>query len=282
MTNRTNKTRRQLDLSSFKEHLINEEKSQATIQKYLHDITSFLTFASSRPANRETILAYKTHLIEQAYAPASVNSMLAALNSFLDFAGYPGAKVKYLRMQKKTYSTAEKELTRAEYLRLLAVSKNHPQLNLVLQTICGTGIRVSELQYFTLESVRRGEVAIRCKGKNRSILMPGKLRRLLLAYAARRGIKSGPIFVTRNGKQLDRSNIWKQMKALCLAAGVDPRKVFPHNLRKLFARTFYGIEKDIAKLADILGHSSIETTRIYIMTTGLEHRKQLERMNLII
>lgn len=276
------KTQSQPDLDVFRNWLESQEKSSATIWKYLRDVAAFRDFASTLPADRETVLAYKAHLVEQGYAPASINSMLAAINSYLDFAGCPGAKVKYLRMQKKTYSAAEKELTRAEYLRLLTASKNQPQLNLLLQTICGTGIRVSELKYFTVEAARRGEIAIRCKGKNRSILMPEKLRRLLLDFARSHDIRSGAIFCTRTGKPLDRSNIWKRMKSLCSQAGVAPQKVFPHNLRKLFARTFYGIEKDIAKLADILGHSSIETTRIYIMTTGLEHRKQLERMHLIV
>lgn len=270
------------DLEVFRNWLENQEKSSATIWKYLRDVAAFRAFASTLPADRETVLAYKAHLVEKGYAPASINSMLAAINSYLDFAGCSSAKVKYLRMQKKTYSTAEKELTRAEYLRLLMASKNQPQLNLLLQTICGTGIRVSELKYFTVEAAHRGEVAVRCKGKNRSILMPGKLRQLLLEFARSNDIRTGAIFCTRTGKPLDRSNIWKRMKSLCIQAGVAPQKVFPHNLRKLFARTFYGIEKDIAKLADILGHSSIETTRIYIMTTGLEHRKQLERMHLII
>ena len=276
------KTQFQPDLEVFRNWLESQEKSSATILKYLRDVAAFRTFASAWPADRETVLAYKAYLVEQGYAPSSINSMLAAINSYLDFAGYSSAKVKYLRMQKKTYSTAEKELTRAEYLRLLKASKNQPQLNLLLQTICGTGIRVSELKYFTVEATRRGEVAIRCKGKNRSILMPGKLRRLLLDFARSNDIRTGAIFCTRTGKPLDRSNIWKRMKSLCIQASVAPQKVFPHNLRKLFARTFYGIEKDIAKLADILGHSSIETTRIYIMTTGLEHRRQLERMHLII
>lgn len=166
-------------------------------------------------------------------------------------------------------------------MRLLEASQKQEQLNLLLQTICGTGIRVSELKYFTVETVKRGEVTVQCKSKTRTILVPGKLKKLLLNYAKRCRIRSGPIFVTRNGKPLDRSN-WARMKRLCKAAGVNPSKVFPHNLRKLFARTFYGIEKDIAKLADILGHSSIDTTRIYIMTTGIEHRRKIERLGLVV
>ena len=185
-------------------------------------------------------------------------------------------------MLRQTYCAEDKELTKAEYLRLLQVSKKNEQLNLVIQTICGTGIRVSELQYFTVEAVRYGEVTVDCKNKTRTILVPGKLKNLLLNYAKRHGITAGAIFVTRTGKSLNRSNIWAAMKKLCEAAGVKTSKVFPHNLRKLFARTFYGIEKDIAKLADILGHSSINTTRIYIMTTGFEHRRKIERLGLVV
>jgi integrase len=208
--------------------------------------------------------------------------MLASLNSLLDFLGLSACKVKNIRTQRQTYSTEDKELTKAEYLRLLEASKKNEQLNLVIQTICGTGIRVSELRYFTVEAIRSGEVIVDCKNKTRTILVPGKLKKLLLNYAKRHHIIAGPIFITRTGKPLNRSNIWAAMKKLCETAGVKPSKVFPHNLRKLFARTFYGIEKDIAKLADILGHSSINTTRIYIMTTGQEHRQKIERLGLVI
>ena len=212
----------------------------------------------------------------------SINSMLASVNSLLVFLGWSDCKVKNLRCQRQTYCAEEKELSRAEYLRLLKASQHQEQLNLVIQTICSTGIRVSELQYFSLEAVRRGEVTVQCKSKTRTIFVPGKLKKILLNYAKRCGIRSGSIFVTRNGKPLNRSNIWAQMKRLCQRAQVNPAKVFPHNLRKLFARTFYGIEKDIAKLADILGHSSIDTTRIYIMTTGTEHRRKIEKLGLIL
>ena len=190
--------------------------------------------------------------------------------------------MKSIRLQRQTYCAADKELTRGEYMRLLGAAQNRPQLCLLMKTICGTGIRVSELRYFTVEAVRRGEVTIDCKSKTRTNLVPGKLKKLLLDYAKRRSIRTGPIFVTRTGRPLDRSTIWARMKSLCKKAGVNPSKVFPHNLRKLFARTFYGLEKDIAKLADILGHSSIDTTRIYIMTTGVEHRRKLERLGLVV
>ena len=190
--------------------------------------------------------------------------------------------MKNIRLQHQTYCAEEKELTKAEYLRLLEASRKNEQLNLVLQTICGTGIRVSELRFFTVEAVQHGEITVNCKSKTRTILVPGKLRKLLLNYAKQKHITTGAIFVGKSGKPLDRSSIWHQMKQLCRAAGVKESKVFPHNLRKLFARTFYGIEKDIAKLAGILGHSSINTTRIYIMTTGMEHRRKIERLGLVI
>lgn len=269
-------------ITAFRDSMLREEKSPITVEKYSRDARSFLRFAGEREITKELTVAYKKSLVERGYALRSINSMLAALNSLLEFLGLSECKVKSMKCQRRVYSEEQKELTRAEYLRLLEASRNRPQLNLVLQTICSTGIRVSELRYFTVEGIRRGEVSVRCKNKTRTVLVPGKLRKLLLSFAAKRGIVSGEIFITRNGKSLDRSNIWAQMKGLCKAAGVNPSKVFPHNLRKLFARTFYGIEKDIAKLADILGHGSIETTRIYIMTTGTEHRRQLERMKLVI
>lgn len=208
--------------------------------------------------------------------------MLASVNSFLIFMDWPDCKAKSLKVQRQVYCAEEKELTKAKYERLLKAAGKNEQLRLVMETICSTGIRVSELKYFTAEAVRRGEVIVRCKAKTRTILLPGKLRRLLLDYAGKQKIRSGVIFLTGCGKPLDRKAIWAQMKRLCKAAGVKPGKVFPHNLRKLFARTFYGIEKDIAKLADILGHSSVDTTRIYIMTSGTEHRRKLERLGLVV
>ena len=270
------------DIAGFKEHLILEERSAATIQKYIRDIKAFAKYAEGA-VTRETVIAYKKHLQEH-YAVRSVNSMLASINSLFLFLGWHDLKVKALKLQKQVYCPEEKELTKAEYTRLCrtAERKHNERLNLILQTICGTGIRVSELQYITVEAVKHGEAVVNCKAKTRSVFIVKELRQKLLRYAAEQGIKSGMIFVTRTGKPISRTNIWREMKALCVEADVNPQKVFPHNLRHLFARVFYGIEKDIAKLADILGHSSINTTRIYIISTGIEHRRRMENMHLIL
>lgn len=269
-------------IQAFSDYLLWEEKSVATREKYLRDVHAFMLFLGDSAVTKEGVLAWKKNLIGRGYAVRSINSMLASINSLFSFLGWHECKVKNIRLQRQTYCPEEKELTRGEYLRLLEAAKGKEQLNLVLQTICGTGIRVSELRYFTVEALREGEITVTCKSKTRTILVPGKLKKRLLGYAKRQSIRTGAIFVGRNGKPLDRSSIWRKMKQLCRAAGVPESKVFPHNLRKLFARTFYGIEKDIAKLADILGHSSINTTRIYIMTTGEEHRRKIERLGLIV
>ncbi len=270
------------DLLAFERELRREEKSKATIEKYLRDAKVFLTFAGSRSISKELVIGFKQRLVETQYAVSSINSMLASINSLLVFLELSECRAKNLRLQKQTYCTEDKELTKEEYLRLLEAAKDQPQLMLVMETICSTGIRVSELKYFTVEAVRRGEITISCKSKTRNIIVPGKLKKILLDYAAKEKIRAGTIFITKGGKPLDRSNIWAQMKRLCEKARVKKSKVFPHNLRKLFARTFYGIEKDIAKLADILGHSSVNTTRIYIMSTGKEHRRKIERLGLVI
>ncbi len=269
-------------IQSFYQYLIQEEKSTATVEKYLRDARAFAQYVGNEIVTKEVVMAYKKYLQIKEYAVRSINSMLASLNSLLDYLGWSDCRVKSMKQQKQVYCAEEKELTKAEYMRLLDAAKNSPQLRLVIETICGTGIRVSELRFFTVEDVKRGEVVVNCKGKTRTILIPGKLRKLLLDFAKKEEIRSGVIFINRSGKPLNRCCIWARMKALCEDAGVNPSKVFPHNLRKLFARTFYGIEKDIAKLADILGHSSIDTTRIYIMTTGTEHRKKIERLGLVV
>ena len=269
-------------LETFAAHLRRQEKSAATVEKYRRDAAVFFVFAGDAPVDRTLTVAYKAHLLARGYADRSVNSMLASLNSLLTFLGWEDCKVKSVRLQRAAYCPADRELTRSEYLRLLSAAEGKPRLRLVMETICATGIRVSELRHFTVEAIRRGEVTIRCKGKSRRVLLPGKLRRRLLDYAACSHLQSGPLFLTRGGKPLDRTAIWAQMKALCRRAGVAAEKVFPHNLRHLFARSFYALEKDIAKLADVLGHSSIDTTRIYLMTSGTEHRRQLDRLHLVL
>lgn len=270
------------DIHAFYEYLLEEEKSGATVEKYLRDVRTFFAFAGNWELSKELVIAYKKNLIEKGYAARSINSMLASLNSMLAFLGFSDCRVKNLKVQRPAYCTEDKELTKAEYLRLLEAAKNLPRLKLLMQTICSTGIRISELKYFTVEAIRCGEITVRCKNKTRTILLPGKLKKMLQGYAKKNGIRSGAIFVTRNGHPLNRSNIWSQMKKLCKAAGVKSSKVFPHNLRRLFARTFYRAERDIAKLADLLGHSSIDTTRIYIITTCTEHRKKIERLGLLV
>lgn len=270
-------------IAGFREHLILEERSVATIQKYIRDVKAFMAYAQNSAITKETVIAYKKYLQEN-YAVRSANSMLASINSFFSLFGWNDLKVKSLKLQQQIYCPEEKELTKAEYTRLCkaAQRRHNERLNLILQTICGTGIRVSELQFITVEAAKCGEAVVRCKGKTRAVFIVRELRQKLLRYAAEQNIQSGMIFVTRTGKPISRTNIWREMKALCIEADVNPQKVSPHNLRHLFARVFYGIEKDIAKLADILGHSSINTTRIYIISTGTEHRQRMENMRLII
>lgn len=270
-------------IKSFEEYLLNEERSAATIEKYLRDIRCFSGFAKNAEITKQLVLEYKNSLPE-SYELSSANSMLAALNSFLRFLGWHDLCVKRFKIQREAFCSEEKELTRDEYIRLLnaASSKSNERLSLIIQTICATGIRVSELQYITVEALRRGEAAVFCKGKSRRIFIVAKLRKKLLKYVAERKIRSGAVFITKNGSPISRNKIWKEMKSLCKDAMVNPKKVFPHNLRHLFARTFYGIEKDIAKLADILGHSSIDTTRVYIVTTSAEHKRKMEHMHLIL
>lgn len=271
-------------ITDFSAYLRCEEKSQNTVEKYLRDVRAFAEYLSGAEITKETVIAYKNKLLSENYAVRSMNSMLASLNSLFSFLGWSDCKVKSIKLQRQIYCPEEKELTKAEYMRLVnaAKQKGNERLNLILQTICGTGIRVSELQFITVEAVKNGEAIVSLKGKTRSVFIVEELQKKLLRYAAEQKIHSGCIFITRTGKPISRTNIWREMKGLCEQAGVNPQKVFPHNLRHLFARIFYGIEKDIAKLADILGHSSINTTRIYIISTGNEHRKRMEHMRLII
>ena len=271
-------------VQSFKKYLQEEEKSSNTIEKYLRDVQAFVVHLNGAEVTKEVVVSYKNKLLSKSYATRSINSMLASLNSLFLFLGWTDLKVKSIRLQRQIYCSEEKELTKAEYMRLVntAKQKGNERLNLILQTICGTGIRVSELQYITVEAVKCSEAVVSLKGKTRSVFIVKELQKKLLRYAAEQKIHSGCIFITRTGKPISRTNIWREMKGLCEQAGVNPQKVFPHNLRHLFARIFYGIEKDIAKLADILGHSSINTTRIYIISTGDEHRRRMEHMRLII
>lgn len=271
-------------IDCFKKYLREEEKSENTVQKYMRDVRAFAAYLDGTEVTKESVIAYKNKLFSENYAVRSINSMLASLNSLFSFLGWTDCRVKSIKLQRQIYCPEEKELTKAEYMRLVntAKQKGNERLNLILQTICGTGIRVSELQYITIEAVKCGEAIVSLKGKTRTIFIVRELQKKLLRYAAEQGITSGTIFITRTGRPMSRTNIWREMKGLCEQAGVNPQKVFPHNLRHLFARVFYGIEKDIAKLADILGHSSINTTRIYIISTGNEHRRRMENMRLIL
>ena len=271
-------------IAAFAVYLKSEEKSENTIEKYIRDARAFTAYMGNAEITKEAVISYKNKLLSEGYAVRSINSMIASINSLFAFLGWENLKVKSLKLQRQIYCPEEKELTKAEYMRLVntARQKGNERLNLLIQTICGTGIRVSELQYITVEAVTCGEAVVSLKGKTRSVFIVRELQKKLLRYAAEQKITSGAIFITRTGKPMSRTNIWREMKSLCEQAGVNPQKVFPHNLRHLFARTFYGIEKDIAKLADILGHSSINTTRIYIITTGNEHRQRMENMRLIM
>lgn len=270
-------------LKEFELFLKNEERSEATVTKYMHDVNCFLLFANGRSVQKTLVMEYKEEL-RTKYAVSSANSMLAALNCFFRFCGCEELCTKRLKLQRQSYCSEERELTKEEYVRLVNAAKQNQneRLCLILQTVCGTGIRVSELKFITVEAVKRGEATVSCKGKIRRIFIVPKLRKMLIEYAKRIRICSGPVFVTRSGKSVSRVNVWREMKGLCKSAGVLRSKVFPHNLRHLFARTFYAVEKDIAKLADILGHSSINTTRVYVVTTGAEHRRKMENMHLII
>ncbi len=272
-----------LMIGDFENYLRSDEKSDNTIKKYIRDVKAFFEFAGAGEISKSVVMEYKASLVKN-YAVASANSMIAAVNAFLRFVGWIECCIKQFKVQKKAFCSEDKELTKEEYIRLAntAKQKGNERLNLILQTICGTGIRISELQFITVEAVRKGEAVVSCKNKTRTVFIVRELQKRLLNYIKTKGITTGCIFITKSGKPMSRCNIWREMKALCEQAGVSPDKVFPHNLRHLFARTFYGIEKDIAKLADILGHSNINTTRIYIITTGAEHKRKMENMRLII
>ncbi len=273
-------TKEMIEQYSF--YLQEQEKSSATVQKYVHDLKVLCQHLDGTPVTKLLLLSWKQELTE-SYAPASVNTMLAALNGLLDCLGWNDLKIKPLKIQRDLFCREDKELTKAEYLRLVQAAKHrkNERLSLILQTICATGIRVSELRYITAEAVRSGKAVVRCKGKIRNVFLPSQLRQILHRYMKTQKRFTGPLFVTRTGQPMNRSNIWRDMKKLCQDAGVAQDKVFPHNLRHLFARTYYSLEKDLSRLADILGHTSVATTRIYTMESGEVHQKQMERMGLV-
>ena len=269
-------------ISEFKGYLIEEEKSKATLEKYIRDIETLYAWIGDKELNKLCVLNYKEYLTEN-YAVASVNSMLSSINSFFAYLEWYELRVKTIKVQKQIFASNEKELTKSEYERLLsaAKAKSNQRLYLLMQTICSTGIRVSELRFITVEAINRGRAEISCKGKRRCVFLPTELCKILKNYVKEQKIKSGAVFISKNGNPLDRSNIWSDMKKLCKEAGVSEKKVFPHNLRHLFARTYYTLQKDIVRLADILGHSSVNTTRIYTMETGEIHRRQIQKLGLL-
>lgn len=273
----------QKSLQAYGVYLRREEKSLATREKYLRDVGCFARWLGGRPVTREAVAEWKDHLLEQRYAPTTVNAALAAVNGLLRFLGWEECRARFLKVQHCLFRPAERELARQDYDALIAQAQREgrARLALLMETICATGIRVGEVKYITLEAARTGRAEIALKGKIRTILIPGKLCRKLEKYAKRQRITAGEIFLTRSGRSLSRRQIWAEMKALCEKAGVEPSKVFPHNLRHLFATLFYKACKDIARLADVLGHSSIETTRVYLVTSGEEHRRELERLRLV-
>lgn len=270
-------------IGRYRTYLLEQERSAATIRKYTHDLNTLCAHLDGQPLTKAALIAWKQQLTE-THAPASVNAMLAAVNGFLGFLGRSDLRLKPLKIQRSLFLDDRKELSRGEYARLVhaAQRQGNLRLSLVLQTICATGIRVSELRFITVEALRSGRAEVSNKGKRRVVFLPQKLRQMLGKYARAQKITAGAVFVTRSGKPLDRSNIWRDMKSLCACAGVDPEKVFPHNLRHLFARTYYSLERDLSRLADILGHSNVSTTRIYTAESGTVHARQIERMGLVI
>ena len=267
----------------FEDYLRHDEREESTIEAYLRSLTRFAEWADGRAVTKELAMEWKTALSESGYRPISVNAMLAAVNKFFTCMGREDCKVKYLKLQRQMFRKSEKDLSKEEYQRLVqaAHEKGDLRMELILETICATGIRVGELRYITVEAVRAGVAEIALKGKIRTILLPHRLCRKLQKYAKQQKIASGKIFLTQDGLPVSRQSIWTRMKALCEAAGVERSKVFPHNLRSLFARSFYGSCHDVVRLADVLGHSSIETTRIYLMSTGKEYLRQLDKLGLV-
>lgn len=269
-------------LNGFRTYLVSNERAPSTVTKYVRDVDFFLKYADGQLIDQALLLKYKEKL-RLDHCPSGANSIIAAINAYMRFSCRPELYIKPFKVQKKIFRKESEELTREEYFRLIHTSrkKNDFRLSLLIETVCSTGIRISELRFITVEAIRCGKAEVDCKGKVRTIFIICALKKKLLKYARSQGITTGHIFRTRSGAPMDRSNIWREMKRLCSDAGVDASKVFPHNLRHLFARTFYSLEKDISKLADVLGHSNINTTRIYLIHTGEEHLKYMERMRLI-
>ena len=269
-------------LTRFRQELLRRERSAPTIEKYLHDVRTFAVWLDGREVTPEAVLAWKRELVDQ-FKPGTVNGKLAAVNALFAFAGWPDCQARSLKVQRRAFRDNARELTKEEFYRLVATAERlgKDRLALLFEAIGSTGVRVSEVKYFTVEAARLGRAEIALKGKIRTILLPGKLCRKLLKYARKQKIASGEIFLTRSGKPINRKQIWAEMKALCKQAGVAPGKVFPHNLRHLFAQTFYHQTHDVVKLADVLGHSSLSTTRIYLISTGAEHRRELEKLKLV-
>ena len=270
-------------LAGFAGALRNDERSEATVARYTRAVRQYGEYLAGREAGRESAAHWREHMLSEGRAPAGVNVAVAAVNAMFGFCGVPEEHIKPVRIQRRLFRSERLELTRSEYGRLLAAAQGmgRARLALLVEAVCSTGVRVSEVKYLTVEAARSGRAEIRLKGKVRTILLPGKLCRKLLSWARAQKITSGELFVTRTGRGLTRGQIWSEMKSLCAAAEVEPGKVFPHNLRHLFARAFYRVSRDIARLADVLGHSSIETTRIYLLTTSAEHERTLERLNLV-
>ncbi|MBQ7445249.1 MAG: tyrosine-type recombinase/integrase [Clostridia bacterium] len=271
-------------IGGFRDNLVLEERSAATIEKYTRDAKRFCDYAGGKCITKELVIAYKEDLRLLGYAVRSINSMLASINSLFRYLDWNDIHVKSIKIQQQIFCSEEKELSKSEYFSLVkaACNRKDETMCLILQTICSTGIRVSELEFVTVEAVINGEAVVSCKGKIRTIFIVSELQKKLVDYCKKRGIKEGPVFLTKVGNPVNRSLIWHRMKGLCKVAKVNPSKVFPHNLRHLFARSFYNLDNDIAKLADVLGHSNINTTRIYIVSTGSEHRKKLEKMHLTL
>ena len=282
MKNTTNQITEE-GINNFKTWLHGEERSSGTIEKYLRDVKALCVWLNGREVTKESVADWKASLQEAEYQPVTINSMLASVNTYCRYADID-CRIKFLKVQKKVFRDEDKELSQAEYERLImtAQKKGNERLALLLETIGSTGIRVSEVQYITVAGAVAGKIQIALKGKIRVIMLPKKLCRKLLKYAQKQKIASGEIFITKSGKGLSRKQIWADMKKLCTEAMVSASKVFPHNLRHLFARVFYRITRDIAKLSDLLGHSSIDTTRIYLLSSGEEHARQLEGLGLVL